>query len=253
MENSHILFLAAREQFKHHQVVKAMKSVNLVLAKNPDLNHAIILKANLLATQNKYQAIDYLTSEIAKNPTDNHLLLAKAHLYLQDNQKENALTIMQKLTEDYKNISDVKISAAALLIDYKIYAEARMYLLSALKQDPRNTKARFLMGELSQQQNHHNEALDWYLSIPNEAEQFTAATLKAAEVFITLKAPQEALQVLNRITPITPSTIEQSIKVRVDALVIKKHFREAMRWVNLGLITFPENEVFLKIKTALAD
>ncbi|WP_290701135.1 tetratricopeptide repeat protein [Amphritea sp.] len=144
----------------------ALKRFDAAIQAEPEHLEAIIQKAELLRTQNKFrQAIVILESQMEKNKPDQQLYTLYVQLLFQSKQIKKGSEQAQLLVDSFSNEPQLSFYVALLLLENEQTEQSRKIMKDLLIRYPDNTTPHYYLGLVEQQEGNTELALDHFLKV----------------------------------------------------------------------------------------
>jgi Flp pilus assembly protein TadD len=145
---------------------QALKRFNAAIQAEPEHLEAIIQKAELLRTQNKFrQAIVILESQMEKGTADQQLYTLYVQLLFQSKQLKKGSEQAQLLVDSFPNEPQLSFYVALLLLENEQTEQSRKIMKDLLIRYPDNTTPHYYLGLVEQQEGNTELALDHFLKV----------------------------------------------------------------------------------------
>lgn len=251
--NPYASLAAAQSAAQQEDITNANRWVDSALNLMPNLTQALELKAKLIRYEDNSdaRALKFLKERVIKFAENPELRLFYATALVDANQNKEAVHHLKLLTDD-------KVyGGQALLYLGEIYRKEGDLSRSlqtweeALNHTDIKDNARFLLGELSEQQGKIKEAVSWFTKIESGPFHITAQ-LRAAELLKSTKEYEQAIHILHDSSPTTTEEQKQLLLAEIDILVAKKQLIDAMAMADEVLAKIPTDEDMLLAHSLVA-
>ena len=239
------------QQQKEYEIT--LSQLNRVVKVDPNFVNAVIQKARVLLLMDETVEA---TNWLAKNQqrfTDNQvLLLMLARLYLDQEDYPKARPLFKTLTELKSDNATELLSLALIDQQLKNYQSAEQILLGLQAYPQLFSVANFYLGELAEQQQDFDRALNFYRSIAPSRE-FPMAVLYAARIIkkqVSLDAAREFIE--ERRVQFPESQLDL-LKIEVRLLIEVDRYNQAIDQLNIGLDQFPDQPELLYSRAMVAE
>lgn len=237
---------AALSAVQQEDIESANRWTDKTLGLMPDLTQAVELKAKLIrhGDTSDSRALKFLKDHLSKYPSNAELRLFYASALLDANQLKEALSHLKQLT------ANKEYGGQALLLLGEVYRKEGQIPLAfdswkkASTYASTETNARYLLGELSEQQGKVKDAINWYTSI-DSGNFHIPAQVRAAELLKESKKYDEAIHVLHESSPTSLEDQKDILLAEIDILMASKQFNDAQTLADEVLEKIPGDEDFL--------
>lgn len=251
--NYQLTYAAAWLALQQQQYDLAWQQINKALAVKTVWPEAMLLRAQILiAQQDNEAAIKYLQQQITQNQNNNLLKLYYANLLLETKQLAAAKQQFQALTLIPEQKALALTQLGRIAYQQQQIDEANNLLRQAVLDDKNNDSARFLLGEITQKENHLGEALSWYKSITSE-RYYLSAQIHAALLYAATGNSKKAITALNQLAYVTPAEYKTIALAKIKILLQKKSFYSALAIVDDGLKALPQDMDLLLLGSTVAQ
>lgn len=154
---------------------------------DPDWSDAVLLRARVLAGQDKLEhATEFLADYLKRMPKKDNVRMVYARMLVEQRELEAAREQFEMLAVKMPNNTDVLFALSMLSMQFRDHAAAEGYLGQLIKLGQRSPQSMYYMGQVIAAQDRFDEALVWYGRIrPGEfyldAQFQTAAVLRKSE------------------------------------------------------------------------
>ena len=253
-KDPYIYIAAAQIAAQEDEILKSTKFVEQALKLQPNLTHAIQLKAKLIRhkTNKDLPALTYLHKEILKNPNDEELRMFYGNALLDNNNIAEALPYLQNLTKSKTYGMEAQFILGELFVEQQKYTKAYNMLINVIQDPAYGSSAKYNLGQICEQQNKPKDAIKWYSEI-KEGQFHIPATLKAAMLLAMEHSEAQALQLVQEATPTTFIEQKQLLLVELDLLVALKDTEHALKIINEAIALVPSDIDFLYARSLIAS
>ncbi|HVT35613.1 MAG TPA: tetratricopeptide repeat protein, partial [Nevskiaceae bacterium] len=206
----------------------------------PDSREDSLLLAGVLVRQGKVAESDAIIDKLAASDKSSaDLRLGYAKLLLENDQREQARTQLQKMLQADPNNVDARYALGVLAVNDHNDADAEKFLLPLLD-TARANEAAFQLGKLEENDKHYDKALGYYERVNSGASALDAAVRRAGIMGETghMKDGRDLLAELRDQFPQLSSRLWLA---EGDMLTNAGQFGEAMQVYNTALMESPDD------------
>ncbi len=168
----------------------ALVTTNAVLAKQPDFEQALVLKAKTLQRLKRSpEALALLKKPANKKDASSNIRFNYAKLLGENNDLEESQKFFEQLHKENADDREVIFALGLLAIEAKDGDLAKQYFKKLLRGGDPNGQAAYFMGLTEKLNNNIEAALSWFASVPAKSPRFDAAQ----NHYITLLAENDQL------------------------------------------------------------
>lgn len=177
---------------------EALREVNNALRKKPGVTAFIILKANILNSQNKVAEVQQLLNqEIKRQPRNKSLQMFEVRFLLNNKQPQLAMSRLKQMTRRWRNDGEILLLAGLVSIDNQRMQDAGRYLVQLLTIDQYVDQAYFYLGIAAERQNHIVVAISYFQKVQGD-DLYRKAQKKLAIIMVANNQLDDALNNLTQ-------------------------------------------------------
>lgn len=244
---------AAQSAAQQGDIKNANRWVDSALTLEPNLTHALELKARLIryATDTDNPALLFLAEKVSKFPDNKELRLFYSNALMDNGNSAEAKIQLSHLTNDKKLGGQALVFLGEIFLKEHKFQDALATLQKALEFPESRDAAQYLMGETEERQGHFQAAVRWYSDIDPGSYQIPAV-LRATALLKTQKLYKDAIDLLHSSTPSTIEEQKQLIIAEIDLLNASQSLEDAMKMANELLPKLPTDQDVLFIHAVTA-
>jgi len=184
---------------KEEQVLESLASA---LALRPDWEEAALATVgHLIREQYPRQRVDAFAREFLEaNPKASRVRLSYARYLADQEATGESLQQFLALLEHEPDNTAALMSAGLLSVREKQYEQAREYLIRHLELTPDDDQIRLYLGQVAEERERYQEALDWYNEVTSQEHRFDAR-VDIGLVLAEMEGVEAALEHLDAIQP----------------------------------------------------
>ena len=230
----------------------ANRAINRTLALDPDNDDAAVFKFSLLVLQNNdAEAEEFANKYLKKHPKSLVLRTVLARYYLESNKLDAAEKEYLIIHRQDETSVIAPMALALIRMDNKNYNDATIYLEKVLELQSNNDLARVYLGDIATLQKRHDEAIQWYRSV-TDTEQLFTARLRLVDVIKQRDGIDAALREMEAMHPESPHQQIDMILLKNEMLIEGGRGDEALELVNDALNDNPDNIDLLYARAMIA-
>ncbi len=196
--NPSLLVMSAGLLSDNNQLAEALENVNTALQKRPQVTAFITLKANILIKQQQYQAAQqFLQQQIRAQPQNKSLGIFYVRYLLGQRLQREALTQLDKMTQQWPQDGEIILLAALVSIDQQRPLDAEKYLLQLLTQETYIDQAYYYLG-INAERLNRPEVAEVYFKKVQQDDLYRQSQQKLALLRVAYGRRQEALAALTQ-------------------------------------------------------
>lgn len=196
--NPSLLVMSAGLLSDNNQLAEALENVNTALQKRPQVTAFITLKANILIKQQQYQAAQqFLQQQIRAQPQNKSLGIFYVRYLLGQRLQREALTQLDKMTQQWPQDGEIILLAALVSIDQQRPLDAEKYLLQLLTQETYIDQAYYYLG-INAERLNRPEVAEVYFKKVQQDDLYRQSQQKLALLRVAYGRLQEALAALTQ-------------------------------------------------------
>lgn len=250
-DNYEALLAYAHLAMRHVNFDLALKTIDEVLNIKPDMAKAVILRSRVLALQGEGEtALKYLKTALSGDYEQNiNVRMTYARMLTEARKFDLALEQFAKLAELQPRHGDAHYFAGVLALQLKKPKLAAKFLKKVRKMGSHVTEAGYYLGQAAEQQDNHDEAINWYLGVKYGEFYFNAqlrvvALMAKKKDYATARSHVGTVRVANEKQQI------QLFLLEGDLLRETQKYPEAKKFYSNVLNRFP-NESSVRYARAL--
>ena len=231
----------------------SLQETDEALKLRADWESAALLRGQVLQRDSNSKAIAYWRQFLSRYPKSKEIRLSYARLLAAEKQHAMAREEFQKLAADFPDNGDVMLAIGALSMQLRDWMNAEKQLKRVLDLNYRDPDTvRYYLGQVSQEQNHFDDALRWYESV-TRGDQVFAARMGYAEVLAKQGDLPRAREYLRQIY--TQDDRQRVLLVQIEAQLLRDRamYEEAFNVLGLALRTSPQSTELLYDHAMTAD
>ncbi|MBN2346610.1 MAG: tetratricopeptide repeat protein [Candidatus Aminicenantes bacterium] len=147
-----------------------------------------------------------------------HVYNLQYKLYMSKGDARTALDFLRQAIDEFPDVETFRQTLALALFDMKMYDRAEKRCNEMLDKNPRNTRARILLGEIREKQGRPAEAQEHYALALAIEPQNVSLRIKHAELLITLKKFAEAVAEYDRLLENEEAAAQSELLLKVALL-----------------------------------
>ncbi len=237
-ENAAIFLELARLYRRQGDFEKAKRYYEKALSLNPHKETLYLEYGEFLEKIGAFAEAEKVYRQgLQKTSQAFHLYEALLRLYIRQEQFKKALSILEAIEKEIGSNPRLLLRKALIYLDLNQNEEAAKLLEKLLREDPQNYTALFYLGVALEKLGKKEEAIKAYEAIPPQAEVFTLAVRRLAQL---LNDPQEVYKLFEKALSQHPDDrnlylLAGSIFEELDACSLGEPF------VRKGFEKFPED------------
>lgn len=255
-ERSFLMLFLARFQANLEQYDQALININQLIKQDQSLMDAYLVKAQILAGQNKQEeSIDAIARVVEMKPDDTRLRLQFARMLVQFKHFDKAIEHFLVLKESMPDDENVLLSLGLLSIEVSKYADAKNYLQSLLDKGYHNQQAHYYLGRIQQNEGLDMPAIANYERVLG-GEYWLDARIRSASLIAQSGDTEKALSRLESLHGKSAKDESNQIKLYLakgEVLRAASRNREAFSLYNDALNLSPENTDLLYARALTAE
>lgn len=183
----------------------AGRELDQALALRPDWEPAVLFQAQLLHARDPRGAREYLAGYLARHPGSQPARVAYAQALAAEKQYDAALAEFRRLLAEQPDEPDLINATAILALQAGQLDEADRLFRQLLSQGPRDADGvRLYLGQIAEQRKRHEEAIEWYKAVHDEARR-PEAQLRMAISLAAAGRVEEARKLLRSLPGDAPA------------------------------------------------
>ncbi|MFK5983880.1 MAG: tetratricopeptide repeat protein [Pseudomonadota bacterium] len=254
--NVNLHFARFALQFKDYK--QAEKSINKLLALQPENEQAYLLKAKLYSKTGKQQeALNWYKTSLGQLEKPSLLRLEYIKLLLQLKQRKLAIEQLQYIVDENSDNGNLLYSIGMLAMDIKEYQQAELFFNKLYQLDAHHDQGAFLLGVLAYTQEENEQALQWFEKIKGKKYKYDSL-LRKAIILSEKKQYHAAVDVLNSYLDSNVANAETRKKVnllrlKADILNRAQRYKEAYEAYTNALGIKPHHAELLYGRAMVAE
>ncbi|MCW9013537.1 MAG: tetratricopeptide repeat protein [Gammaproteobacteria bacterium] len=250
-----LLLLQGRLEAKAKHLDKSLQLVEQVIALDPEISDAYLIKAQVLAAQNKQKAaVAAVAMAVEKRPQDNRLRLQYARMLVQMKDYDRAWTHFMQLKKAMPDDENVLLSLGLLSIEINKTDQAKQFLQELIDKGYHNSQAHYYLARIQQSHGELMPAIANYERV-SEGEFLLDARIRTAGLLAQMGKVDDALEKLKLL--INPEQNNNN-QIRIylaqgEVLRSVQRNREALNLYTEALAHAPENTDLLYARALTAE
>lgn len=228
----------------------ASKFTKDALKLKPNLTNAIELNAKIIrynANDDK-PALAYLEQQTNKFPNNAQLRLFLVTALLDNEQTAKALPHLIILTKDKEFGGEAYLTLGEIYTSENKTAQGEEAIKKAFNFPNSTNKAKFYLAQLAEYKKNNIQAIQYYEDIDPSSEYHTQGFLRAAYLYALAGNYDDALDVLQNVSPNTFEDQKQVLLTEIDILTESKNLDKALENCNKILAIIPDDLDFLYVR-----
>lgn len=232
---------------------RSLEETEKAIALRPDWEMAAIARAQLQAIQSPATALIGLGSFVERNPKASEARMLLARLLITEKRYDEARRHFEKLLTENPDKLDIIYPVAVLALQQGDSKTGRQQLERLLNSDfPDKSTVHYLLGQLDQEQNHPDAAVDHFLLIGN-GEQYLPARTRAAQIRVQQGRIEEARKLLQETRGVSGEQLTQLRQTEAQILRDANRLNDAYIVLDNALTEQPDNVDLLYDAALTAD
>ena len=232
---------------------RALQAVDRLLALDPDLTRALILRSNILVRMEKgEESLDMLRAALERQPGDTELRTYYARRLVDENRFAEAQEQFQLLlAADPANVEAIYALGLLNLQTGKLDVAAG-HFRRLLEMGQRKAEAHYYLGQIAEQGKDWDSALEHYQAV-RSGRYYLEAQIRIAVVYRNRDGIDEARRHLRSITP-TSAEVELRLYLAEGELLREAGmYAEAVDMYTEALGNMPDNTELLYARALIAE
>ncbi len=218
----------------------ALAAARQAQALRPDWELAVLLEAQVLQKRSPAEAAKRLGDFVAKNPNSREARLNYARVLVLDKRFTEARKQFEAVAGANPLNPDVVYAVGLLAFQVKDYGAAEDYMKRSIALGYRDPEeARYLLGQIAEEQKRWPQAIEWYESI-DSGNHVLSARIRTASAFAKQGKLDEARAFLQRVAADFPGEQVQLIVAEAQLLRDASRNRDAFDMLGQALAKQPE-------------
>ncbi|MBL8438647.1 MAG: tetratricopeptide repeat protein [Zoogloeaceae bacterium] len=246
-------FARAQAAYGAGDSAAALAELDLADARRGDWELAVLLRAQILQTEDPAQASKTMAAYIARHPDSLAGRVAYARALAGERRLDEAYQEFKRLLADRPDEPDLLNAAGVLALELDKYDEADELLRRLLARGPRDIDGvRLLLGQIADQKKQFAEAVDWYAAVEGETRR-PEARLRMAHSLAAAGRIDEARNILQSLPQDAPDAQARIRLAEAQILRDAGKVAEAFEVVEAALRGQPDNTDLLYEAAMLAE
>lgn len=238
--NPDVFLAVANLALKTDQSEEANKAIQQAALTNPSHPEISFLQAKILLVEDKHAAALDLLGKISQQfPNHYGIQILYAKLLMKSNNLQLAEVQYDKLLKQFPNDSNVLLGLTLIKIERQNYPSAEDLISKAEGILPNNPVLLFYKGYLAEKRGQLAQALKHYDPLIKDLQMFVAY-IQTAAIFSQQNRTDEALQLLNSVTPADEEEIAQLAKSKASIYYATGQYSNAITVLNAAIEKFPK-------------
>ncbi|TNF32812.1 MAG: tetratricopeptide repeat protein [Gammaproteobacteria bacterium] len=253
-DNFRLLLLQGRYEANAGHFDKASQSIDRVIALEPNISDAYLIRAQIYASQDKgEEALQAVAMAVEKRPGDDRLRQQYARMLTQMKHFGEARDQFLQLHRTMPGDEHVLLSLGLISIELAEYDDAKQFLQELIDNGYYNAQAHYYLGRIQQSQGEIMAALANYERV-GPGEYYLDAGIRAAGLHAQLGKVDEALKKLQELSQgQTGNNLIKLYLARGEVLRNAQRNQEALKLYNMALEGAPENTDLLYGRALTAE
>lgn len=220
---------------------RALAAAERTLELDPAHFDGMVLRSEILADIGRgEEALSALAEELEARPDHTELALAHARILAGEGPREAAVDHLQSLFERFGNDGRAVYQVSLLALQLSAWDDARIYLKRLLAMETRVDAAHYYLGRLAQQEGDCQTALQHYIKVGDEDNQFDAQR-RVAVCMAELGRDREARAHLDRMQAAwrNPQDRNEIMRTRANVERILGNHEQALEVLDAALEEWP--------------
>ncbi len=246
-------FAVAQAALSAKQNGMALKEIKLANELKPGWEIGAMAQAQVLWQSDKQEAVKHYEDFLNRYPKSNEVRMSYARALASQKNFPAARAQFNTIVNSAPNNPDVAVTVGIMSMQLQDFEGAEIYLTQALKLNPKDPNAvRFSLGQSNEERKRLDQASDWYKSI-TDGEQYFSARVKIASLLARQNKLTDAREFLRTIK--AESATEKAQLVMADAGMLReaKSYQESLDRLNAGLKEYPDNPDLLYDRAMAAE
>jgi tetratricopeptide (TPR) repeat protein len=232
-------FALAHAAWNNGQDKLALSELKSADQLSPGWEPGALLKGQVLS-KSPADALQFYRQFLELYPVSSEVRLAYARLLVNEKQFEPARQQFAELIEASPDNADMHAVVGLLCVQLEDYASAETHFLKALELDFKDAdQVRLYLGQLSENLNKDDTALDWYSKIEPGSQHYLEAQLHTATLMSKRGHLDEALKTLHALPDLTNEQRVLAIQTEASLLSQAKRHQEALDVLKNAIETLP--------------
>lgn len=228
----------------------AVAEADAALAKRPEWEHAVLLKAQALRLDKPQAALEEMRRYLSRHPKAREVRLHFARALVTEKQYKEARGEFEKLLAEFPDNADVIYAVGVLSMQLGDFAAAEIQFRKLLEGEYAEKSTVLLyLGQIGEETKRYDEALTWYRSI-GAGEQYLPAQIRIAHVLAEQGKLEEARMHLHQASAASTRDRMQLLMTEAQLLRDAGRTEEAYEILDKSLASQP-NQPDLLYETAL--
>ena len=231
----------------------AQAAADATLQRKPGWPSALVLRARILQAQGNTAAASIALGEAVKqSPKDLPLRLAYARLLVDSKLFAEARAQFGVMAQQSRNNAEVLLALGLVSMQIKQQDDAERYLNQALKLGKRETEAHYYLGQIAETKKRPRDAIEHYQKV-TAGEARLDAQLRIARLIAKDSGLTAGRAYLHTITVQNPQQENQIILTEGEMLNEQKQYAATLELYNAALTEQPNDSNLLYARALLAE
>jgi tetratricopeptide (TPR) repeat protein len=238
------------------QLEQAQNVLERLFAHSPYYPKAVPLYLQVLRSQDKLaQAAEWMRALVAAEPANLAWRELYAHLLVSLERHADAIPHFQTLLAAEPDNTSHLYNLGITAIRAKDGKTARRHLTRLLASDDSDQRnlARYLLGELAEEERLSDQALSWYRQVEADSRYYINAQSRIVLIFMSQDQSEEALKYLANINLDNPDDEHSLRKLEAEILIREQRYSEALAIYTHLLDEDQENIDVLYLRAMLGE
>ncbi|MDB6096575.1 MAG: hypothetical protein JWM09_853 [Francisellaceae bacterium] len=233
--NLDIQFMAAQGMALDNDFELSKPLLEQILIKQPSHSYALMLEAKIIMQeQGVAQSLEFLSKKTEQYPYLKTLKLFYIQSLINNNHQDKALAILATLNLATINHPQDLLLLADIYLILNHLSQAKNTFLKVLAYPTAVNTAKYFLGKIEEETQNYPQALKYYLSVESGIFKMDAF-IRAAYILQLAQRYEEAIVILNNISPLTYFEKKQIFLAKVNILIEMGELKRAYQEVTYFL------------------
>ncbi|MFN3593554.1 MAG: tetratricopeptide repeat protein [Thiobacillaceae bacterium] len=246
-------FALAQVAWHAGQTERAIAAANEALRLKPGWEAVALFQGQILQRRDDDQAVGYWRDFLSRHPDAREVRLALARQLARMSRFAEARAEFEILHAQDSAQAEVVVSLGLLALQMNDLDAAERHFKAALDAEMGEAdRIRLYLGQVAEGRRQFEQALEWYLSVP-EGRHYTDARMRAAVLLGKLGRIQEGRRVLAEVTAEGEAERVQIIQAEAQMLREAKDYAGVFELLTRALETMPDSPELLYDRAMAAE
>lgn len=214
----------------------AKAQIEIVLAKNPLHEQALLMQADvLLYKKQSAEAVTLIKNAIKKGADGKRIQLYYARLLVEDKQIDAARKQFVHINELYPNDGELLFTLALLALDSNFEDLAKDYFRQLIEIGAHESEAHYYLGQMNEDNNKLDAAIEHYSKIEPYSDTYLAGIANTALILLKQDKGNEALNTVQKARNLYPELGIDLYLIESDLLIKQERYQEAVTLLTKAL------------------